>query len=138
MLFVLVAIAGKTGSVRAQDVSAASNSRSVTVTARIEGRLAEILDIRATGAPVQLSDGTSEQRYTVVANVAFTMASPSGDRDEIRVTESGTESRLADFVGTPGFHAEIRVRLRAPTHPAITISRHRGPTPHSGSSGSGN
>ena len=135
-LLSLVAIAGATGSSGAQGVTAAGTSRAVTVSARIEGRLGEILNIRAVGAPVQLADGTIEQRYAVVANVAFTMATPADNRDEIRVTEGGTEKLATEYVGTAGYHTEIRVRSPAPA--VVSVLRRLGPATQAVASGSGN
>lgn len=125
------------GSLVAQGSTASATARSVSVAARIEGRLGEILNIRAVGAPVQLADGTVEQRYAVVANVAFTLATPDANRDEIRVAEGGTDRPVGEYLGTPGFHAEIRVRTAAVT-PALVAVQPRAvpatPTLPSGSS----
>ncbi len=117
----IAATACVTGSLLAQGVSASATARSVSVAARIEGRLGQILNIRAVGAPVQLADGTVEQRYAVVANVVFTLATPEGNREEIRIAEGGVDRPVAEYLGTPGFHAEIRVRTAAGTAALVAV-----------------
>lgn len=98
------------------------------VSVRLEGRLGEILALRSLGGPVQLADGAFEQRYTVVANVGFTITSASGNSDDIgdiRVIEEGVETLASAYVGAPGFHGEIRVRSSAPEPPVVTVRARR-------------
>lgn len=69
-----------------------------------------ILSLRAIGAPVLLADGRYEQRYQVIANIAFRLVSARNAANEVRCTAESREVALTEFDGTAGYHAELRIR----------------------------
>lgn len=79
-----------------------------------------ILSLRAIGMPVQLADGRYEQRYQVIANIAFRLVSARAVASEVRCANESREVVLADFDGTAGYHAELRIRSADPA--AIDVS----------------
>jgi hypothetical protein len=134
----LMAIAGAANVATAQGVQTAGTSRTAIVTARLEGRLGEILSIRPIGAPVQMADGTVEQRYAVIANVPFTMTGPAGGASEVIVAERGAGKPSTEYLGAPGFHEDIRVRSRATSAEFVAVTLQRSDRAAPVASGSGN
>ena len=129
MVALLAVLGSFTGATLANAQTNMLAPRATIATARLEGRLPEILTLRALGAPVQLADGSFEQRYAVVANVSFVIVVASANEsnngasngDDTHVIEGGVESRTSAYVGAAGIHSEIRVRSTALTPPIVTL-----------------
>ncbi|HVT39047.1 MAG TPA: hypothetical protein VHE78_08375 [Gemmatimonadaceae bacterium] len=105
------------------------------VVARLGTPVGEILRVDPVGEPLPLPDGRIEQRYRVLANVAFTLAGAASDHDAVALTEGGAEAPLAAYVGRPGFHAGIRVRTTGPIPPRLSAQARPAPSGHGGGSG---
>jgi hypothetical protein len=83
---------------------------SVIAAGRVGGTIAPILVMHRAGPATELGDGQIEQRYSVQANVRFAFASSDPRMSEVRIATGDTETPLSEYVGHPGYHAEIVVR----------------------------
>ena len=90
--------------------------------AEVGARVQPILSLRAIGTPVRLADGRYEQRYQVIANIAFRFVSVRDTTNEVRCAAESREVALSEFAGTAGYHAELRIRSADPAALSVSVA----------------
>lgn len=108
-------------------VAAVSDTKAAFIGANVP----TILNLRAVGAPMRLDDGRLEQRYEIVANVAFTIeaagtnAGTGGSAALGRAEWScgGQALGASKYSGAPGSHGEIRMRIAGDAIPLPLVRR---------------